>query len=493
MDEVPSSSESFENESSFEEDDANDLDYYAGEDDDVRHSLEARDGDESDDELESYAYECLTEEEALKMLNDSIKKVLDRLKVCKEMARILLERCQWNEEKTVARFKSDSQSTLLSEFGPKGLLRPSVGRRVQESPSSSSSSSACCDVCLLPLPSADMHQLGCGHAFCRSCCDNYIRIQLSQGDIDIRCMDASCSFPLDSIEDLVEESSLKAEYWKHFLSKCVTSHPLLRWCPGVDCRVIIKVAVSKPRNVICKECKTSFCFHCGHLYHAPSDCETLKKWLQKCQDDSETANYINANTKDCPSCNVCIEKSGGCNHMQCWNCHHDFCWMCLEDWRSHNREYYECSRYKGQPPTESVRGRAREALKRYIFYFNRWDNHSRSLKLENETWTKISNRIDEKVRSGDGTWIDWQYLKDACQLLHKSRETLMYTYPVAFARTDSGKDLFEYQQAQLEREIENLSWKIERAENTDRGDIENQIVITRKRRLTLLKDQYYTR
>ena len=28
------------------------------------------------------------------------------------------------------------------------------------------------------------------------------------------------------------------------------------------------------------------------------DCETLKKWLQKCQDDSETANYINANTKD---------------------------------------------------------------------------------------------------------------------------------------------------------------------------------------------------
>lgn len=135
-------------------------------------------------------------------------------------------------------FKSDSQSTLLSEFGRKGLLRPSVGRRVQESPSLSSS--GCCDVCLLPLPSADMHQLGCGHAFCRSCCDNYIRIQLGQGDIgtlavnvfplpkilficaDIRCMDGSCSFPLDSVEDLVEESPLKAEYWRHFLSKCVT-------------------------------------------------------------------------------------------------------------------------------------------------------------------------------------------------------------------------------------------------------------------------------
>jgi len=27
--------------------------------------------------------------------------------------------------------------------------------------------------------------------------------------------------------------------------------------------------------------------------------------------DSETANYISANTKDCPKCKVCIEKNGG--------------------------------------------------------------------------------------------------------------------------------------------------------------------------------------
>lgn len=27
-------------------------------------------------------------------------------------------------------------------------------------------------------------------------------------------------------------------------------------------------------------------------------CDTIKKWLLKCQDDSETANYIAANTKD---------------------------------------------------------------------------------------------------------------------------------------------------------------------------------------------------
>lgn len=43
-------------------------------------------------------------------------------------------------------------------------------------------------------------------------------------------------------------------------------------------------------------------------------------------------------------------------------------------------------------------------------------------------------------------------------------------------------------QAQLEAEIENLSWKVERAETTDRGDLENQMDIAEKRRTTLLKD-----
>lgn len=33
-------------------------------------------------------------------------------------------------------------------------------------------------------------------------------------------------------------------------------------------------------------------------YHAPTDCGTIKKWLTKCADDSETANYISAHTKD---------------------------------------------------------------------------------------------------------------------------------------------------------------------------------------------------
>ena len=75
----------------------------------------------------------------------------------------------------------------------------------------------------------------------------------------------------------------------------------------------------------------------------------------------------------CPKCQICIEKNGGCNHMQCYGCKHDFCWMCLGDWKTHGSEYYRCSRYEENPnvANESSHARAKEALKKYLHYFER--------------------------------------------------------------------------------------------------------------------------
>jgi ariadne-2 len=165
--------------------------------------------------------------------------------------------------------------------------------------------------------------------------------------------------------------------------------------------------------------------------------------------------------------------------------------MCLGDWKSHGSEYYECSRYKENPNIayESVHVQAREALKKYLHYYERWENHSKSLRLEEQTLQRIKDRIEVKVMESSGTWIDWQYLIDAANLLAKCRYTLKYTYPYAYyMEAGPRKELFEYQQAQLEAEIENLSWKIERAETTDRGDLQNQMDIAEKRRSILLKD-----
>lgn len=103
--------------------------------------------------------------------------------------------------------------------------------------------------------------------------------------------------------------------------------------------------------------------------------------------------------------------------------------MCLGDWKSHGSEYYECSRYKENPNIayESVHAQAREALKKYLHYYERvrwplqnifevilfigyevvysimidlfqWENHSKSLRLEEQTLQRIKDRIEAKVR-----------------------------------------------------------------------------------------------
>lgn len=52
----------------------------------------------------------------------------------------------------------------------------------------------------------------------------------------------------------------------------------------------------------------------------------------------------------------------------------EFCWMCLGNWNEHNREYYECSIYKENPSMVKKKSgtlKAREALTKYLFYYER--------------------------------------------------------------------------------------------------------------------------
>jgi len=430
----------------------------------------------NNDDPEYFNYECLTAVNVEKIFNEYIQTVKSTLGVSHARAKQLLHSNKWNVQ------------DIIEKYSP-------VRRSPSMSPPSSFSTAVYCGVCASNLLESDFASpKGCRHKFCKGCWQMHFEIQINQGvSTMMSCMSPGCDTLVD--EDLILSNLRKAEYaakYKHlsFLDY-VRCHPNLRFCPGPNCPIVIKAAECVSKNTVCVHCKARFCFKCGNNYHAPTDCETIRRWLTKCADDSETANYISANTKDCPKCNICIEKNGGCNHMQCVNCKHEFCWMCLGDWRTHGSEYYECSRYKENPNIahESAHAQAREALKKYLHYFERWENHSRSMKLEAATLDKIKNRITEKVMSSCGTWIDWQYLFDASSLLAKCRYTLQYTYPYAYyIEPSSRKELFEYQQAQLEAEIENLSWKIEHAETTDRGDLENQMDIAEKLRTSLLKD-----
>ncbi|GBN40059.1 putative E3 ubiquitin-protein ligase ariadne-2 [Araneus ventricosus] len=435
---------------------------------------------------EYFEFTCLSKEDVERLFNECVESLCASLPIKPSLAKLLLHTHNWNTSEIITSYKEDASKLLIDS-----RIKPSKPSEI-ESQVMRGSKSLPCSICLLSFSGEHFRALTCGHWFCKDCWATHFETQINQGiTTSMECQDCNLLVPEDFVLSILNKSFLREKYQQFSFSDYVKSHPKLRFCPGTNCNTIIFAKECQSKRVICKYCKSTFCFKCGSDYHAPTDCETIKKWLTKCADDSETANYISAHTKDCPKCSICIEKNGGCNHMQCYSCKFDFCWMCLGDWNSHGSEYYECSRYKENPniANESVHAQAREALKKYLFYFERWENHARSLRLEEETHQKIIDRINEKVMASEGTWIDWQYLRNAAALLAKCRYTLQYTYPYAYYMENGPrKQLFEYQQAQLEAEIENLSWKVERAESTDRGDLENQMDVAEKLRTTLLKD-----
>ncbi|CAC5397163.1 ARIH2 [Mytilus coruscus] len=458
--------------------DEDDEDDYCGYYDNDTDDLDIDKPKKSDDP-EYFEFDLLHLEDAERLLNEEVEALCSKLKIDPSLAKMLLQVHGWNKESIIERHIIDHGKLLVDS-----KIKPAVKYK-----DTCFSNYRTCPVCYLTVQKDQMFSVSCGHQFCKECWDSFFQIQIQQGiTTGIECMEKDCNIlvPEDFICSALSKPDFRDRYSTRSFTDHIEGHPQLRFCPGPNCSVIVRAKENKAKKVECGQCKTIFCFKCGIDYHAPTDCGTIKKWLTKCADDSETANYISANTKDCPKCHVCIEKT-----EQCTKCKHDFCWMCLGDWKAHGSEYYECSRYKENPniANESAHAQAREALKKYLFYFERWENHSKSLELEEQTLLKITSRIQEKVMNNAGTWIDWQYLLDAAALLRKCRYTLQYTYPYAyFMEKGARKQLFEYQQAQLEAEVENLSWKVERAEITDRGDLENQMDVAEKRRQTLLKD-----
>ena len=81
----------------------------------------------------------------------------------------------------------------------------------------------------------------------------------------------------------------------------------MRWCSAPNCSNAVRASHIEPKAVKCG-CGHMFCFACSENWHDPVRCHLIKKWIKKCDDDSETSNWISANTKECPTCGATIGK-----------------------------------------------------------------------------------------------------------------------------------------------------------------------------------------
>ncbi|OXU30621.1 hypothetical protein TSAR_002465 [Trichomalopsis sarcophagae] len=418
--------------------------------------------------VDEYQFEVLSTEQIVQYMVDTIKEVNTVVEIPATTTRILLNHFNWDKEKLMERFYDGDQEKLFEEARVVNPFRKgsAINRSVLKHNGENETEE--CGVCYLTLPSHMMNGLECGHRFCTDCWREYLHTKIMKEGVGqtIACAAHDCDILVDdaSVMRLVEDSAVKLRYQHLITNNFVECNKLLKWCRSPNCNNAIKVLYVDTKPVTCK-CNYTFCFNCGENWHDPVQCDILRKWIKKCNDDSETSNWIVANTKECIKCKAIIEKNGGCNHMICKNkfCRAEFCWICLEPWKSHGATSY-CNRFDidVENVTETTRDKSHKALQKYLFYSNRYANHLQSLQLENNLYKSVKAKMQE-MQERNMSWIEVQFLKTAVDVLCACRQTLMYSYVFAFyVKKNNQTAIFEDNQQDLENATEILSRYLER-------------------------------
>jgi len=419
---------------------------------------------------DDFTFEVLSTEKIMEHMVDCIQEVNNVIQIPVTTVRILLNHFNWDKEKLMERYYSDDQEAMFVE----AKVVPPHKKIIDPSASTSRTRSAkmvtCeCQICLLTLPKKEMTGLECGDMYCKSCWKEYLTTKIMDEGASqmIECPGSTCDILVDdqTVMNLVFDSGIKRKYQQLITNSFVQCNRLMRWCPAPNCSNAVRVSHIEARPVKCV-CGHLFCFICSENWHEPVRCNLIKKWIKKCNDDSETSNWINAYTKECPQCKATIEKDGGCNHIVCRNqsCKAHFCWVCLGPWEPHGNSWYNCNRYDEDDSKQAREGheKSRSALQRYLFYCNRYRNHMQSLKFENKLYSMAKEKMEE-MQNHNMSWIETQFLKKAVDILCDCRRTLMHTYVFAYyLRKNNQCHIFEDNQRDLETATELLSEYLER-------------------------------
>ena len=285
-----------------------------------------------------------------------------------------------------------------------------------------------------------MFGLNCGHVYCHSCWTSYISIKITdQDDSIITCPELmSCPTRIndESIFDFIDNQDIKTKYQQLIIKSFIQLNPMLKWCPGPDCNYTIhQIQNNVDQAAIQVECICGyeFCFQCSQPFHDPAivSCDLMENWISNLpttnEDDSKTRDYFQKNVKNCPKCDIPIEKSYGCDYVRCTNvaCKTLFCFKFSRSGENNGQKESAGTSIASQP---------------YLLMINKYLHQERSMNLEKKILKDVNleNYMEEEI----------------LQTLSKSRQTLMNTYVFSNFYISP---IFENQVSNLEIVTEKLS------------------------------------
>lgn len=444
--------------------------YYDDEDDDDGAASDALQELETEDAslgTKGPSSEVITKESLLDAQREDLRRIMDVLSLKEHHARTLLIHYRWDVDKVIAVLVENGKDKLYKEAG--------VTVSEHDNPSSKPSSEVMCIICMDEVSASEVTTMDCGHSFCNNCWTGHFIVKINEGQSRrIRCMAHKCYAICDEakIRSLVSarDPKLSEKFDRFLLESYIEDNKRVKWCPSVPhCGNAIRIKEDDLCEVECA-CGLQFCFGCLSEAHSPCSCLVWELWSKKCQDESETINWITVHTKPCPKCNKPVEKDKGCNLVFCI-CGQAFCWLCgaptgsEHTWTSISG--HSCGKYEGK---EMKIEQAKRDLHRYIHYHNLFKAHTESFKHEAELKETVQEKISH-LEGRESSFTDFSWLTDGLCRLFRSRRVLCYSYPFAyymfsddFFKHDITKEekvikqnLFELQQQQLHANVEKLS------------------------------------
>ena len=243
----------------------------------------------------------------------------------------------------------------------------------------------------------------------------------------------------------------------------------MRWCPRPDCQNAVYEPV-RERNCLAGYCACGyrFCFHCNLEAHSPINCDVMKAWHHKLDQDAASLHWIASNTKACPDCHISIEKNDGCFQMTCYKCKSQWCWLCQKPWATHPN-HFRCNTFDESQLSNTVEYRdpsakkpgAAGGLAEFVEQYKMYTEHARSGHLEDTIRQKAKKQIAD-LRSDPSRVYDTEFLPRAYAQLAQLRSVLKFLYVELWdliVRDDSEIkcDLVRMQQDSLSRLAETFT------------------------------------
>lgn len=243
-----------------------------------------------------------------------------------------------------------------------------------------------CQICLDWRSGQACIAMDCGHTFCLECLKSMFGLYIHEGSVQfVRC--PSCPqpsnkdgegqlcksparFPGTLLRQIVSSNEVE-RYNQLIHKKELEALPSSTHCPRDFCGTILGRNPDE-KLVVCTSCQYAFCADCKKTWHGPLEpCKRLKysstlgslynslcsdssrvkervamerlygkrnlsKLLKELADEQLVDQWRSENAQACPSCNIFVEKSQGCNHMICSICQTHFCFLCGEGLSSRN-------------------------------------------------------------------------------------------------------------------------------------------------------------